>query len=146
MSQRWRIAPSELDCNLAVSAYLRACTKFPAVDRGGGTQALALARGSSGNGATPAPTSGGSGDVSASPSSPGIAAADLSELFPLLFRMQVTDPPRLYPLTCIPISLLQVAPLDHPHIVSHTNLALFFLLFLDAVPGNGPPSGHQRRF
>ena len=89
MSQRWRIAPSELDCNLAVSAYLRACTKFPAVDRGG-TQALTPA---SGNGiASPTPMSGGlspaNGGVSDVGASPGIAAADLSELFPLLFRMQ----------------------------------------------------------
>ena len=88
MSQRWHIAPSELDCNLAVSAYLRACTKVTAsVDRGG-------TNGSSDNTGTYASMSGGDspGASPSAPSSPDIAAADLSELFPLLFRMQVTEP------------------------------------------------------
>ena len=102
MSQRWHIAPSELDCNLAVSAYLRACTKVTAsVDRRV-TPAFALASGSSDNTDTYASMSGGN-SLSASPSapsSPDIAAADLSELFPLLFRMQVYTDPRPYSLAC----------------------------------------------
>jgi len=51
---------SELDCNLAVAAYLRACTKF-----------------------------GGAADASPTALSLSLAAPDaLSDLFPLLYRMQ----------------------------------------------------------